>query len=88
MRRSIRPSMRISFSGAFVAHPKENRFHSSEYRAALKDSGLRLLPEYKENRFGIVGVAVKEEEFDPKDSLRYNCMFPPDFIGAEAYAGR
>jgi ubiquinone/menaquinone biosynthesis C-methylase UbiE len=49
-----------------VAHPKENRFHSSEYLSALKDSGLRLLPQYKESRFGIVGVAVKEEGFDPK----------------------
>ena len=43
-----------------LAHPKEDRFHGSEYRAALKDSGLHLLPRYKENRFGIVGVAVKE----------------------------
>ena len=55
-----------------LAHPKENRFHSSEYRAALKDSRLRLLPGYKENRFGIVGVAVKEEGVDLEDPLRYN----------------
>jgi SAM-dependent methyltransferase len=55
-----------------LAHPKENRFHSSEYRAALKDSRLRLLPRYKENRFGIVGVAVKEEGVDLEDPLRYN----------------
>ena len=49
-----------------VAHPKENRFHSSEYRTALKDSGLRLLPQYKESRFGILGVAVKEGELTEK----------------------
>lgn len=55
-----------------LAHPKENRFHSPEYRAALKDSRLRLLPGYKENRFGIVGVAVKEEGVDLEDPLRYN----------------
>jgi ubiquinone/menaquinone biosynthesis C-methylase UbiE len=55
-----------------LAHPKENRFHSPEYRAALKDSRLRLLPGYKESRFGIVGVAVKEEGVDLEDPLRYN----------------
>ena len=44
-----------------VSHPKDDRFHSCEYRVALKDSGLRLLPRHKESRFGIVGVAVKED---------------------------
>jgi len=42
-----------------LAHPEQDRFFSPGYHAALKDSGLRLLPGYKENRFGIVGVAVK-----------------------------
>ena len=72
-----------------LAHPKENRFHGFEYRAALKDCRLHLLPGYKENRFGIVGVAVKEEEFDPKDSLRYNgCCSRLTSSDAEAYAGQ
>jgi ubiquinone/menaquinone biosynthesis C-methylase UbiE len=38
-------------------HPTENRFHGPEYRAALRAEGLRLLPGYKETRFGILGVA-------------------------------
>ncbi len=41
-------------------HPTENRFHGSEYRAALVAESLRLLPGYKETRFGILGAAVKE----------------------------
>ena len=43
-----------------LEHPTENRFHGSEYRAALQKEGLRLLPGYKETRFAILGVAVKE----------------------------
>jgi ubiquinone/menaquinone biosynthesis C-methylase UbiE len=42
-----------------VAHPRENRFKGPEYRAALAEAGLKLLPGYKESRFGILGVAVK-----------------------------
>jgi ubiquinone/menaquinone biosynthesis C-methylase UbiE len=41
-------------------HPTENRFHGPEYRAALQTEGLSLLPGYKESRFGILGVAVKD----------------------------
>lgn len=41
-------------------HPTENRFHGPEYRAALYTEGLSLLPGYKESRFGILGVAVKD----------------------------
>jgi len=40
-------------------HPRENRFHGPEYRAALADSGLNLLDGYKESRFAILGAAVK-----------------------------
>jgi ubiquinone/menaquinone biosynthesis C-methylase UbiE len=42
-----------------VVHPRDNRFNGPEYRAALADAGLKLLPGYKESRFGILGVAVK-----------------------------
>ena len=42
-----------------VAHPRENRFHGEQFRAALSALGLQLLPEYKENRFGILGIAQK-----------------------------
>jgi ubiquinone/menaquinone biosynthesis C-methylase UbiE len=41
-------------------HPTENRFQGPEYRAALQNEGLKLLPGYKETRFAILGVAVKE----------------------------
>jgi len=43
-----------------LEHPTENRFHGPEYRAALQNEGLKLLPGYKETRFAILGVAVKE----------------------------
>jgi ubiquinone/menaquinone biosynthesis C-methylase UbiE len=44
-----------------VVHPRENRFHGPQYRAALEGSALRLLGGYKESRFAILGAAVKEE---------------------------
>jgi ubiquinone/menaquinone biosynthesis C-methylase UbiE len=43
-----------------LEHPRENRFHGPEYRSALQREGFRLLPGYKESRFAILGVAVKE----------------------------
>jgi ubiquinone/menaquinone biosynthesis C-methylase UbiE len=43
-----------------LEHPTEDRFHGPEYRGALQREGLRLLPGYKESRFAILGVAVKE----------------------------
>jgi ubiquinone/menaquinone biosynthesis C-methylase UbiE len=44
-----------------LVHPRENRFHGPQYRAALDAAGLRLLEGYKESRFAILGAAVKEE---------------------------
>ena len=41
-------------------HPRENRFHGPEFRAALADEGLVLQVGYKESRFAILGAAVKE----------------------------
>jgi len=43
-----------------VAHPTENRFHGEQFRAALSAWGLRLLPGFKESRFGILGAAQKD----------------------------
>ena len=43
-----------------VVHPTENRFYGEQFRAALSELGLLLLPGYKENRFGILGVAHKD----------------------------
>lgn len=43
-----------------LEHPTENRFHGPEYRGALLAERLKLLPGYRETRFGIVGVAVKQ----------------------------
>lgn len=42
-----------------LAHPREDRFHGPQFREALRDEGLTLLPGYRESRFGILGVAVK-----------------------------
>lgn len=41
-------------------HPRENRFHGPQFRAALAEAGLILLEGYKESRFAILGAAVKE----------------------------
>lgn len=43
-----------------LAHPRENRFKGAEFQAALLDSGLRLLPGHRENRFAILGAALRE----------------------------
>jgi ubiquinone/menaquinone biosynthesis C-methylase UbiE len=43
-----------------LEHPTENRFHGPEYRGALQGEDFSLLPGYKESRFAILGVAVKE----------------------------
>ena len=43
-----------------LVHPRHNRFYEEEYRTALKNAGLVLQPGYVENRFRILGVAVKE----------------------------
>ena len=40
-------------------HPRENRFHGPEFRAALAEEGLTLQAGYKESRFAILGAAVK-----------------------------
>jgi ubiquinone/menaquinone biosynthesis C-methylase UbiE len=42
-----------------VAHPRENRFYGEQFRSAISAAGLRMLPGYKENRFGILGIAQK-----------------------------
>lgn len=42
-----------------VAHPTQNRFYGEQFHAALSEQGLSLLPGYRENRFGILGVAQK-----------------------------
>jgi ubiquinone/menaquinone biosynthesis C-methylase UbiE len=41
-------------------HPRENRFDGPEYRAALEAAGLHLLNGYRESRYAILAVAVKE----------------------------
>ncbi|MEJ2369135.1 MAG: class I SAM-dependent methyltransferase, partial [Acidobacteriota bacterium] len=42
-----------------LVHPTENRFHGPEFRDRLAQNGLHLLPGYKESRFRILGIAVK-----------------------------
>ena len=41
-------------------HPREDRFHGPDFRAALAAAGLRLLDGYKESRFAILGIAAKD----------------------------
>ena len=42
-----------------LAHPRENRFHGPEFRAALAEEGLSLRPGYHESSLFILGVAIK-----------------------------
>lgn len=42
-----------------LAHPVKDRFHGPQFRSALAEVGLRLLPGHRENRFAILGVAVR-----------------------------
>ncbi|MEA4856782.1 class I SAM-dependent methyltransferase [Solidesulfovibrio sp.] len=42
-----------------LAHPREDRFHGPEFRAALAGEGLTLLPDFHESRLFILGVAIK-----------------------------
>ena len=43
-----------------LQHPRENRFDGPQFRAFLDSCSLRLLPGYKESRFAILGIAVKD----------------------------
>ena len=43
-----------------LVHPGNNRFYEKEFRSALKNSGLTLQTGYVENRFRILGVAVRD----------------------------
>lgn len=43
-----------------LVHPRDNRFYEKEFRSALRNSGLILQKGYVENRFRILGVAVKD----------------------------
>lgn len=43
-----------------LVHPRDNRFYGEEYRSAIKNAGLTLQAGYVENRFRILGVAVKD----------------------------
>jgi ubiquinone/menaquinone biosynthesis C-methylase UbiE len=42
-----------------LAHPREDRFHGPEFRAALDAQSLSLLPGFHESRLYILGVAIK-----------------------------
>ncbi len=47
------------FMRHIVLHPTRDRFHGPEFKATLRDAGLRLEEGYRESRFGIVGLARK-----------------------------
>lgn len=42
-----------------VAHPEHDRFQAPEFKRALADNGLVLLPGHHESRLTMLGVAVK-----------------------------
>jgi len=46
--------------GKILAHPREDRFDAPDFRSALSAARLRLLDGYRESRFRLLGVAVKE----------------------------
>ena len=43
-----------------LVHPRKNRFHGEEFRSSIKNAGLTIQPGYLENRFRILGAAVKD----------------------------
>lgn len=43
-----------------LVHPRMNRFYGEEFRSSIKNAGLTLQPGYLENRFRILGAAVKD----------------------------
>ena len=45
-----------------VAHPTVDRFHAPEFKAALAENGLHLLPGGHESEKTMLGVAVKRED--------------------------
>jgi ubiquinone/menaquinone biosynthesis C-methylase UbiE len=45
-----------------LAHPTKNRFFGPDFRNALSQAGLMLMPGYRESRFGILGVAEKRQD--------------------------
>lgn len=49
-----------AFFGRLLAHPTEDRFQGSDFRAALDETRLRLLEGRSESRYRLLGVAVKE----------------------------
>ncbi len=48
-----------AFFGRLLAHPSDDRFHAKEFREALLDRRLRLIPGFAESKFRLLGVAVK-----------------------------
>ncbi|WP_243358259.1 class I SAM-dependent methyltransferase [Fundidesulfovibrio terrae] len=45
-----------------VAHPEHDRFQAPQFKAALADKGLVLLPGHHESHMTMLGVAVKRED--------------------------
>lgn len=45
-----------------VAHPDQDRFEGAQFKAALEDNGLFLLPGHHESRLTMLGVAAKRED--------------------------
>jgi len=43
-----------------LVHPRKNRFDGPQYRSALAAAGLRILDGFRESRFAILAVAVKD----------------------------
>jgi SAM-dependent methyltransferase len=59
----IYPALYAAFPLRYLTtHPREDRFSGPEYRAALADAGLALREGYRETRFTIIGVAVRDGE--------------------------
>jgi hypothetical protein len=50
-----------AFFGRILAHPNDERFDAADFRSALKGARLRLTDGYRESRFRLLGVAVKQE---------------------------
>jgi len=50
-----------------LEHPRENRFHGPEFRGFLAQTGLRLLPGFRESCFAILGAAVRSQRTEDSE---------------------
>ena len=49
-----------ALTGRLLRHPTENRFRGPQFRSELQTVGLELVEGYRESRFRILAVAIRD----------------------------